>query len=585
MMIFILLLWILAVLVPKNEAMVVERGRPSKNKSWYNKRRNQGIKVPRGKKPPQWEREGDTLYQEIIQDNPYRTVHQKMSFTQAQILLSEKLERQSESSETMAEEDVPSEPFTPPEEPPFLWGGLSVGPVWKQRLVQLGFTYPTPIQIAAFSPIIQDSNNLILASATGSGKSLAYLLPLLTTRGDAQRGRVWIVTPTTELALQLQRVVANLLNDQDGSPTVQVLSGITGSDDEEMPILSTLVDSTSYILAGTSRTFQQLIDEIDQPIIVNKSLRQTAKDAMKNLEFLVFDEADRLFQTEAVARAFQERRLYVNNNAAKDSAPSSKKTQPRPQRPPSTPLALKLLETISTRRRFNQRSQYTIASESSQSQLRIICASATIGRTLRRQLMEALNTSSMEKAATLITADVRTKKDANARRTSLLPLTLNHAYTIVSCEEDVPQEFMVNVIKTLQTKLTPAPALIFPGRTGVSLVQSELVAGGFQHVYGIEDIGDMPTSQKGYSDWTSTPIYVVSEKLGRGLDLPQLGYVLLLQVPSSAAGYTHLAGRTGRNGQKGTAVTFCRPRETPKLVVIGETLGLEGLFENLIVNE
>lgn len=221
--------------------------------------------------------------------------------------------------------------------------------------------------------------------------------------------------------------------------------------------------------------------------------------------------------------------------------------------------------------------------------LRIICASATIGRTLRRQLMEALNTPSMDKAATLITADVRTKKNATARKTSLLPWTLQHAYQVVAVENvDSPEHFMASVVQTLQTQLTPAPTLIFPGRMGVSVVQAQLQALlGRQNIYGIDDIGKVPpvptitANQKQDLDWKSTPIYVVSEMLGRGLDIPQLGYVLLLQVPSSAAGYTHLAGRTGRNGNVGRVVTFCRPRESPKLALIGETLGLEGSFQNL----
>lgn len=222
--------------------------------------------------------------------------------------------------------------------------------------------------------------------------------------------------------------------------------------------------------------------------------------------------------------------------------------------------------------------------------LRIICASATIGRTLRRQLMEALNTPSMDKAATLITADVRTKKNANARKTSLLPLTLQHAYHVVASENDSPQQFMATVVKSMQDQLTPKPTLIFPGRMGVAIVQSELQSQlGCQNIYGIVDVGNVQhftTDQKEhYTDWKSTPIYVVSEMLGRGLDIPGLGHVFLLQVPSSAAGYTHLAGRTGRNGNTGMVVTFCRPKESPKLVLIGETLGLEGSFRNFAVNK
>ena len=203
--------------------------------------------------------------------------------------------------------------------------------------------------------------------------------------------------------------------------------------------------------------------------------------------------------------------------------------------------------------------------------------------------MEALNTPSMDKAATLVTADVRTEKNVDARKTSLLPSTLQHAYQVVGTSDkndDSPQQFMATVVKSLQCHLTPKPTLIFPGRMGVPVVQAELRAHlGSQHIYGIDDVlghaQQHSTNQKECRDWKATPIYVVSEMLGRGLDIPSLVYVFLLQVPSSAAGYTHLAGRIGRNGNLGIVVTFCRPKESPKLVRIGETLGLEGSFRNL----
>ena len=74
----------------------------------------------------------------------------------------------------------------PSDDMPFMWGGLSVGPVWKSRLVEAGFAKPTPIQIATYANLSNKKNqtsingNAVIAASTGSGKSLAYLLPFLT---------------------------------------------------------------------------------------------------------------------------------------------------------------------------------------------------------------------------------------------------------------------------------------------------------------------------------------------------------------------------------------------------------------------
>ena len=79
------------------------------------------------------------------------------------------------------------------------------------------------------------------------------------------------------------------------------------------------------------------------------------------------------------------------------------------------------------------------------------------------------------------------------------------------------------------------------------------------------------------SNWRSIPIYIIGERFARGLDLPNVEYVAILSPPSSAAGYTHMAGRTGRSGKPGTAITFVRPKnnEVKRLVAIADTLGVK----------
>ena len=71
--------------------MVVERRKGNnvqrKYTNWY-KKRTSGVKVARSKKPPQWEKEGDLLYQEIV-NNQYHQLfeNQKITYSKAQELL------------------------------------------------------------------------------------------------------------------------------------------------------------------------------------------------------------------------------------------------------------------------------------------------------------------------------------------------------------------------------------------------------------------------------------------------------------------------------------------------------------------
>lgn len=86
-----------------------------------------------------------------------------------------------------------------------------------------GITGPTDIQQEAI-PRILDGRNVILGSPTGTGKTLAYLLPLLC-RVDPtlKANQLLIVSPTQELAVQIAHVL-RALNDQLAQPYPTVLA-------------------------------------------------------------------------------------------------------------------------------------------------------------------------------------------------------------------------------------------------------------------------------------------------------------------------------------------------------------------------
>ena len=72
-----------------------------------------------------------------------------------------------------------------------------------QALYQQGIKFPTVIQQASI-PAIFKGKDIIGRSETGTGKTLAYLLPLVQ-RVDVKKGgtQVLIMTPTRELAKQI----------------------------------------------------------------------------------------------------------------------------------------------------------------------------------------------------------------------------------------------------------------------------------------------------------------------------------------------------------------------------------------------
>jgi superfamily II DNA/RNA helicase len=615
-------------------------------------RRSKGIKTKSsGPKPPKWEKEGDALYLQSVSTSttvssatekaPSNSDTPRITWEQAEIMLAQlerppvvELEKMTHpnvpkeaATVTTRDEEEVDEPATEVEvdEAPTtsfnLWGTLPVGPILKRRLVDASLATPTPVQTAAFTALTAKTTldsktrqNAIIASPTGSGKSLAYLLPLLANPPGGKRlpCMAMIVTPTVELAFQLQREVNRLWpnenseNNGDSAAKSKSLLHVV-DDSSEMQLLAQVGDSP--ILAGTPRSLRSLMKEmkvLDSPVQKaaafaspkNKGKQQQVslddlvgemKEAMHqqddktilakatsltirtNLQVIVLDEADRLLKTEGVARAAAQLKERTGGTRVKIQPMATTQTESLLRELP-TPLE----------------------------RLQLICASATVGRTLRRQLMELLQAPSMDKAAVLVTADVRTGKNADKRKASLLPETLTHTYKLLPspashtkkatpeqqqvAAEQQETETIQAVWDTLQS-LAPAPTLIFPGRIGVDRVQQAL-----KEKFGLQDIrllsnamGLSPSSSSSSSlldetqtniSWQDTPVTIVGDKFGRGLDLPGIRNVVLLSVPSSAAGYTHLSGRTGRNGQEGTAITFVRPREAPKLVGIAQALGL-----------
>ena len=73
-----------------------------------------------------------------------------------------------------------------------------------QALTDLEFEYPTPIQEKAFSPIMS-GRDVVGVAQTGTGKTIAYLLPILRqlTFSNQREARILILVPTRELVVQV----------------------------------------------------------------------------------------------------------------------------------------------------------------------------------------------------------------------------------------------------------------------------------------------------------------------------------------------------------------------------------------------
>ena len=139
---------------------------------------------------------------------------------------------------------------------------------------ELGFQRPTPIQADAIPPALE-GRDVLACAMTGSGKTVAFLLPILNHLLAEKRGttRALILTPTRELAAQILEDM-NDLAVHTGITGAAVYGGVAMGPQEHA-----FRSGADIIIATPGR----LLDHFDYPY---------AK--MRGLEYLVLDEADRM---------------------------------------------------------------------------------------------------------------------------------------------------------------------------------------------------------------------------------------------------------------------------------------------------
>ena len=93
---------------------------------------------------------------------------------------------------------------------------LNLHPGIMTGVHELGYTELTPIQIGSIPPILQGRDIIGLAQ-TGTGKTAAFVLPILQRLMKAPRKQVGatIITPTRELAEQINGIISRLAKHTD----------------------------------------------------------------------------------------------------------------------------------------------------------------------------------------------------------------------------------------------------------------------------------------------------------------------------------------------------------------------------------
>jgi ATP-dependent RNA helicase RhlE len=154
----------------------------------------------------------------------------------------------------------------------------------QSSAAQAGFTVPTPVQAQAIGPVL-NGRDVLAQAQTGSGKTAAYVLPVLqlllataSSRDEAPKKRttqVLVLVPTRELATQLSDVLRDLARPLAQSIKVGTLFGGVSINPQMMSLRS----GADVVVATPGR----LLDIVDHNAL-----------NLGQVQHLVLDEADRL---------------------------------------------------------------------------------------------------------------------------------------------------------------------------------------------------------------------------------------------------------------------------------------------------
>ncbi|MCM2266579.1 MAG: DEAD/DEAH box helicase [Elusimicrobiales bacterium] len=151
--------------------------------------------------------------------------------------------------------------------------GLGIAPKLLEALDKLKFKVPTPIQQKAI-PVAAGGGDMVGIAQTGTGKTIAFAVPMIQRLAAAGQGKGLVIVPTRELALQVADVVRQF------SPLMGMGCAVVIGGESMNRQTQELRRGPRIIIATPGR----LIDHLQQRTV-----------SLADVRVLVLDEADRMF--------------------------------------------------------------------------------------------------------------------------------------------------------------------------------------------------------------------------------------------------------------------------------------------------
>jgi ATP-dependent RNA helicase DDX23/PRP28 len=374
---------------------------------------------------------------------------------------------------------------------------------------QVGYKEPSPIQRAAI-PIAMQSRDLIGVAVTGSGKTAAFLLPLLVYISELPRidefewrkndGPYAIVlAPTRELAQQIE-IEARKFTTPLGFNVVSIVGGHSF---EEQAY--SLRNGAEIIIATPGR----LVDCIERRMLV-----------LSQCCYVIMDEADRMIDL-----GFEE-----PVNKILDALPVTNEKPDTEEAENSAAMS----QNLGGKDRYRQTMMYTATMPTA------------VERIARKYLRRPAIVTIGSAGEAVDTVEQRVEFVAG---------------------EDKRKKRLGDILSSHEFK---PPIIVFVNiKRNCDAIAREIKQWGFSSV----TLHGSKTQEQREAALASvrngqTDVLVATDLAGRGIDVPDVSLVINFNMAMTIESYTHRIGRTGRAGKSGVAITFLGNEDTDVMYVL-----------------
>ncbi|MCO5582749.1 hypothetical protein L7F22_036648 [Adiantum nelumboides] len=407
---------------------------------------------------------------------------------------------------------------------------------------RMGFSAPTHIQQAAIPSILSDRDVLVNAE-TGTGKTIVYLAPIVhklqanmkkISRSDGTYALVLV--PTRELCLQVYEVVKQLVHRFQWLVPGHVMGG-----ESRMKEKARLRKGITILVATPGR----LLDH----------LQNTSSFCYRNLQWIVFDEADRLLDL-GFGKDIKSILSFLDSLTSKSQ--SSSRSRVRQHLLLSATLGDEVME---------------LASLSLRSPAKI-----GLSEPLQQEKKSITGVLNKEDQVSAIMNDSQKHKAGRVTLEYSMPIQLGQNFTIVPCNLRLVSLLVVlhmwldrsaghKVVVFLSTcdSVDFHYALLTDFLWSFSPREQQDTDRGLFNCKCFRLHGNMSQQERTETflefNKVNSALLLCTDVAARGLDIPKVTHILQYDPPGDANAYVHRVGRTARLGQKGEALLFLQPCE------------------------